>query len=92
MWKDETIYTQSDKERIPRTWEAKSSKGFRVLVHRHVYEPGRWFVTCGYLGLDKNGLASLTAEDAKREAIRVCERRLKALALALTEISAFPTK
>ena len=45
-WKDITSFSETDKERMPRTWEL-SFGGFRLIVTRHrAFAPDMWVMTC----------------------------------------------
>ena len=45
-WKDETSYSRSDAERVPRAWVAEAG-GLKVSVHRHIHHaPDAWLLTC----------------------------------------------
>lgn len=66
-WKDISTFSQSDKERKPRSFEARIGK-LRLSVHRHIhYEPDDWLMDFGDFGTMRL-LKSKDIEDAKREA------------------------
>jgi hypothetical protein len=45
VWKDISSYSQSDKERIPKTFKCTISK-YSLLVTRHRDYPGQWLLRC----------------------------------------------
>lgn len=42
-----------------------------VIVHRHMDEPGKWFVSCDDLGVKRRRLNSATIQAAQTEALLV---------------------
>jgi hypothetical protein len=67
-WKDITIYSQGDKERVPSVLEAKID-GFNIRVHRHIYYPGTWLLSCHQLGIDNKDLKTDTFRIAETVAL-----------------------
>ena len=64
-WKDDSSYSQHDKERIPRIYNAKLTKDFVVTVHRHIhYAPDMWLLTCEPFFKQKE-LCTGSAEEAQ---------------------------
>jgi hypothetical protein len=49
-WKDITTYSRNDKERIPEILEAKISD-FNIRIHRHIYYPSTWLLSCHQLAI-----------------------------------------
>lgn len=89
MWKDITLYSQSDKDRTPTTWSASTSQ-LKVVVtcgHRD-YKPG-WVMHCYSVGIDTmplDGCQSLT--DAKIAAIARVRSRIQELSDSAAILSA----
>lgn len=47
QWKDISSFSQSDKERIPDTWEARPHRDLRIVVCRgHIRHRGKWVLHC----------------------------------------------
>jgi hypothetical protein len=69
QWKDTTSYSYTDKERIPRIWEATIGS-IRLSVHRYVGLDG-WYLSTNPDICTTRGLHSKTHEEAKQEAIRL---------------------
>ena len=68
-WKDTTSYSQSDKERIPRSWTIKSVE-LSITVHRHRdYDKDVWLLSCVNLHIDCKQLGNKDIELAKNEAL-----------------------
>ena len=70
-WKDVTSYNQRDTERIPSTLELRRLTPFntRLVIHRHIYYPDTWLVSCGGTSIDKINLYTNDVEEAKHLAI-----------------------
>lgn len=70
-WKDITSYSQRDKEKIPTTLELRKLSPFdtKLILHRHIYFPDTWLVTCKGTGIDKVNLHTNDIEEAKKLAI-----------------------
>lgn len=43
-----------------------------VIVHEWIHDPGKWFVSCHRIGIDKRPLASAAPGNACEEAHRFC--------------------
>ena len=83
-WKDETCYSRSDVERVPRAW-ACTVGGVKVSVHRHIHhEPDAWLLTCRPW-FECKELPSKAAPIAKRQALDMLQDRLRA---ALADLGA----
>ena len=70
-WKDNTSYSQDDKERVPSSWRAEWGGGnkLRVTVHRHRdYEDDVWLLSTHPGLVDMYVLTSKDIEAAQREA------------------------
>jgi hypothetical protein len=67
-WINTTSHSQSDSDRTPRAWTMYTG-WLRVVVHRKIFGPGLWFVSCHEIGLTDRQLASVEHEDAQREAL-----------------------
>jgi hypothetical protein len=85
-WKDETSYTQGDKERIPRSW-VRWDGLLRVTVHRHIhYPPDQWLLSCAPW-FDKRELESKDADAAKDEAVTLVLQVLEGARKSLNRYS-----
>lgn len=67
-WNDRTSYSRTDKERVPRVWEADLPL-CRIVVHRLLGVSDVWFLSCRELRIDSIALGSATAEQAQREGL-----------------------
>lgn len=69
-WKDISSYSQSDKKRVPHTFEIRAS-GLIVTVTRWIHgDPARWYLLCYEAGFRSHtGLNNQDLEDAKKEAL-----------------------
>jgi hypothetical protein len=79
VWRDETSYAQSDKERVPRVWNIELAELMVLKVYRHINYPGRWLVACIPLEMHLIVLAADTVEEAKREGLKVANKRISYL-------------
>jgi hypothetical protein len=52
-----------------------ASGDVRVSVHRHIDEPGRWFVSCHAMCVSRHRLAQLDIHAAQLEAMEVLATR-----------------
>lgn len=68
VWKDVSGYGQYDTERIPNIWELKL-KLISIRVHRNIYNPGAWHLSCYALALNTMILDNKDLESAKKEAV-----------------------
>ena len=84
IWKDETVYSQSDKVREPRTWTIKSGN-LAVTVTRKVYDPGAWYAICHALGIERR-LADTDLPQAKRAAKALVASKIAKLAAEFEQI------
>lgn len=87
-WKDTTSYSQSDKERIPRSWTIKS-KNITVTVHRHRhYDKDVWLLSC-YPIYDCDKLKNKDLKLAQNEALELVkdyiEKQLSEINLMIEE-------
>ena len=66
-WKDVSSYSQGDKERIPTVLELRRLSPFntRLILHRHIYYPNTWLVSCKGTYIDKVDLHTDNVEEAK---------------------------
>lgn len=77
-WKNVTSYSQGDKERKPRTWEARFG-ALRIVVTRHMdYEKDQWVLRCHDLHLERL-LASKDVTEAACQAKAVVQAHLEQL-------------
>ena len=75
-WKNITSYSQSDKDRTPRTWEAAFGKT-RIVVTRHIdYEKDQWIMRCHALTLERL-LASKDINEAACQAKAIVQAHLE---------------
>jgi hypothetical protein len=94
IWKDGTSYSQGDKNRVPRIWDAVVSDGdYRtrsiLSVHRHIhYGPTAWLVTSNVVGFDCRVLKATDVEEAKREGVKAVIAELRRLANLIAPLSA----
>jgi len=87
MWVDRSSWGQMDNDRTPKTWELQVLWD-DVIVTRWIYgEPGRWYVNCESVGLRNRVLISGDIEEAKKEAVYLVLRRLKAWESKLREVA-----
>lgn len=82
-WRDETSYSSGETGLVPpRTW-VLAAGGLRVIVTRHVADPGRWLLRCepwfGQLRLHGTQI-----ETAKAEAVLLVQGKLQG---ALSELA-----
>jgi hypothetical protein len=83
-WKDDTSYSRSDAERVPRSWVIEAG-GFKLSVHRHIYHaPDAWLLTC-HPWFECHALPSKAAPMAKQQALELVRKRLAA---ALVDLGA----
>ena len=68
VWKDTTSYSRSDKERVPRTWEA-DLPGVRLIVTKHRDYGDEWTTSCYPLYNEVCGLQTTDVEEAKKKAL-----------------------
>lgn len=78
MWKDTTSYSRNEplEERIPRTWEWRTTNLRIVLTRLHGADPTMWFMRCHDIGIDCLSLKSVLLEDAQEEAYGMVRDRL----------------
>jgi len=83
-WRDGTIYSRTDKERIPGVWEFQAGK-IRVCIHRHIRHPkDQWLLSSEpfyrnyelpYTDVDKAKQAALDMVSIKlRDAVEIFNR------------------
>ena len=75
-WKNESSFSQSDKDRTPNCWVAKAGC-FKLTVHRHIHHsPTAWLLSCDGVRLECRELAATDIDAAKQEAIEIVYKRL----------------
>ena len=74
QWKDQTSYSQNEKDRTPRVLTLEADN-IRISVHRYIGLDG-WFLSTRPDMFDKSTLVSTNIEDAKIEAIQKVTSRL----------------
>lgn len=78
-WRDDTSYTQSDKERIPRSWVIHFP-GFRLVVWKSRHEElGYQYSMYGKLSVQDRGLDAKEGPEARREALSIVKRTISEL-------------
>lgn len=70
QWKNTTTYSQGEKDRTPRTYEARAGV-IRIVVTRHIHFDASAWVLSAHPFFDLHELASSEVEDAKREAMKL---------------------
>lgn len=76
-WQDETSYSRSDTKREPGVLTIKLD-GWSVVLHRLIYDPGRWFLSTRSVSLLKDHKLDATdVEEAKKEAIKIVKATAK---------------
>lgn len=75
--KDITTHSQNDISRIPTIWEyAFDTRPFRYKIHRHIYVPGTWFLSCRQIGIDMSNLYTDSISEAEETAKKKIEKTL----------------
>lgn len=54
-----------------------------IVVHRYIHDPGKWFVSCHKIKIERAPLQSVTLNDACKEAHRFCISRVTQLQMLL---------
>lgn len=76
-WKDETTYSRSDKNRIPRVLQlAVGTLG--IVIHKIVHCEG-WYLTVYGLNIDSYCLDVKTVEEAKNKGLEVAMAKIEDL-------------
>lgn len=83
-WKDVSRYSQTDKERKPKSWKA-TINDLEVLVHRHIYYDG-WVLTVRELNIDKKQLSGEDIEDCKKQALDFVRKEVEARLMSFMQI------
>lgn len=65
--KDITTHSQKDTERVPRVIEVNAI-GVKYKVHRHIYHPGTWLLSCKDLNIDCEDMKTDDMEEAMHRA------------------------
>ncbi len=79
VWEDRTSYSQSDKERVPTTWEIHFP-GFRMSVWKSRYEGvGYQYSLYGKLLIEGSSLEATTGREARRESLAAAKRHISEL-------------
>ena len=85
-WADTTTYSRGDKERTPRVLSLSFKElNCEITVHRHVYFPDTWVLSCKSIGVDKRDLATNDLEEAKNKAIELVLDRLEKRRIEIEE-------
>lgn len=88
-WKDATAYSQSDKERKPRAWDAKIGLCRVYITNGHrIYTP-QWIVTCYELGIETKQMYDIADNPvlAAIEALRICKETADDLAKSFQNLN-----
>jgi hypothetical protein len=82
-WKDRSSFSQGDKVRTPKTFEALAG-GLQITVTRHIHhEPTDWVLICEPF-FANTVIGNGTADDAKSAALDSVRAKLRAALDALT--------
>lgn len=76
IWKDATSYSQSEKERKPRAWDAKIGACRIYITNGHIIYRPQWIMSCYELGIDTKLLGDIPENlfvNAAQEALRICK-------------------
>ena len=93
-WKDCTTYRQSDKERIPTTFDIKSGKlrivitSSQIYYNRRCHREGQWVMHCFQLGIDTLLLPGATTREQAQQHAR--QRVDSAIAELQQDLEAIP--
>lgn len=74
-WRDITSFSQRDTQRIPATFELRVEP-IRIVVMRTRDEPGRWWIRCAAMGLERR-LEAVELRAAKHEALLLVSASLR---------------
>jgi hypothetical protein len=70
IWKDISSYSQRDTIKIPNNYELVVNNT-KIHVHRHIYFPKTWLLSCHELGVSQLDLKTNDISEAKEKAINV---------------------
>ena len=72
-WKDGSSYSQQKPRgtRKPNVWEIQTDNLRITVVYGHIYYPDEWIMSCRELDMKRRILKATTAEQAKKEAIKM---------------------
>lgn len=77
-WKDISSFSQSDKDRTPRTWRAKFGL-FDLILTRHIhYDADAWVASCEPGVFGDTVMDSKEVYDAAAQAVAALQFKLKA--------------
>nr|WP_317283203.1 hypothetical protein [uncultured Sellimonas sp.] len=65
--KDISIHPKGDKERKPNVIEVEVGR-IKYKVHRHIYYPGTWLLSCRELGIEQENMKTDDLEEALHNA------------------------
>jgi hypothetical protein len=80
-WKDVTSYSRNDTARKTTSTEATAGD-LRIVVHRWIHDPGKWFLTAHPV-IDQRELKADALEDAQTEGLALVRAWLGRQAKAL---------
>jgi hypothetical protein len=88
MWKNTTSFSQSDKKRIPTTFEARYEEIRIVVTCGHIDFKGKWIMHCHTLNMTKIVLEGCnTVEEAKTSAILLVRAKILMLRMWTDKIA-----
>lgn len=86
-FKDISSHSQTDKIKIPKTFEARIA-GIRLVVTRHIYyRPDQWVVNTSDDLIHQQALESMELADAMQEAIDMLMARCKEIYQACKHVT-----
>lgn len=74
IWEDKSSHSRDATDRTPNNWRLKAD-GIYVSIHHHIYQPGKWHLTCAPWFTSKE-LKSEDADLAKAEALALVHMML----------------
>jgi len=83
-WLDETPYSLSDKERIPRIWRYQFKDCWLLSVHK-LHGLDGWFLDCYELRIKDHVLKHIEEDKAREEALYFIHDKLKKMILEVRE-------
>tara|TARA_Y100000310_G_C20181252_1_gene578235 strand:- start:48 stop:305 length:258 start_codon:yes stop_codon:yes gene_type:complete len=78
-WRDATSYSQSDKERIPKTFEYRTQQIRIIISCGHIDCPGEWVMHCRELDMKCKGTGAESKEEAQNRALEIVRERLEGM-------------
>ncbi|MBS1199190.1 MAG: hypothetical protein H6R18_2975 [Proteobacteria bacterium] len=82
-WKDKSSFSQGDKVRTPKSFEARAGS-LRITVTRHIHhDPADWVLICEPW-FSQTVISTGTADEAKEAAVIAVRKKLAETLAALT--------